>query len=83
MISAVTGAYLGIKISADTNTKAGEGAQEATRSNTKLKLMQQELSALMKKTDEVLPAAKANEIKAAAVSTADDPPSDTPPAKGG
>ncbi len=71
IISAVVGAYLGIKISADTNQKASDEAKHAAvaknQANTAMQeanVAQQEVNAATKKIEEVAPD-KADDVKAA------------------
>lgn len=80
MISAVVGAYLGIKITADTHKT---GQKEATEANERATKAQQKLDAVTTRADEVLSVEDANKLKAAAIDAGGngDPPA--PPPQGG
>lgn len=65
IISAVVGAYLGIKITADTHATATAQAKDAAIAEHEAGVLSQKLSAVTNKVDEVIPD-QAAEIKDAA-----------------
>lgn len=63
IISAIVGAYLGIKITADTNARATDRAGEAAIAQHEAGVLSEKLAAVTDKVDEVVPDDKAAEIK--------------------
>jgi hypothetical protein len=70
IISALVGAYLGIKITADTNSRANEQARQAAVAEHEAGVLSETLSAVSNKVEEVAPE-QATEIKAAAEEAAE------------
>jgi hypothetical protein len=64
IISAVVGAYLGIKITADTTARAGENVKKAAVAEHEAHITREQVSAMEEKAVETAPAL-AGEIKAA------------------
>jgi hypothetical protein len=91
IISAVVGAYLGIKISSDNAANADEEVKKAALGEAKKAAIAQhvahvassELEATRKKADEVVTQAQAAEIKDARVQAGEEAARITDPAKGG
>jgi hypothetical protein len=81
IISAVVGAYLGIKISSDTTAKAGDSATAAAVSQRDAEDAQKKLLTMTKTLDELAPE-KSHEVKAAAYQANQEGVSQTDPPQG-
>jgi hypothetical protein len=83
VISAVVGAYLGIKISADTSAKAGDDAKDAAVARHIASVASSELDAVTDKVDELVTPEQASAIKAATVGVGKEEARTAGPARGG
>jgi hypothetical protein len=88
IISAVIGAYLGIKISADSNekvvtgvTKVADAEQKADAAAQEASVVKQQLTAMTEKLDEVAPA-HADAVKAAGYQASEEAGRTTDPSQG-
>lgn len=84
IISAVVGAYLGIKISSDNTANAGDEATKAALAQQEAEVAQKKLATMTKKLDDIVPE-RANEVKAATYHADAEGrrPVDPPPGGGG
>jgi hypothetical protein len=83
IISAVVGAYLGIKITADTSDKATAEARNAAVAQHEANVAQQKLSAVQSKAEDMLPESQASAIKEAGAEAEEAARATTPPPPGG
>lgn len=79
IISAVVGAYLGIRVTAETNVAASHEARNAAVARQKARRAEGEIEAMARKAEDLAPE-KADAIKAAALGT---PETGDPPSRGG
>jgi hypothetical protein len=84
IISAVVGAYLGIKISSDNTANAGDEATKAALAQQETEVAQKKLATMTKKLEDIVPE-RANEVKAATYHADEQgaQPADPPPGGGG